>query len=299
VNTYAVITPARNESEHIEQTIRSMVGQSARPSRWILVDDGSSDSTGALVDAAAREHPWISAIHRPDRGARRPGAGVIETFYAGFQVLGDSPWDFLVKFDADLSFEPDYFERCLGHFHQDSRLGIGGGMICRPTEEGGWKCESPGDPSFHVRGATKIYRRACWDAIGGLLQAPGWDTVDEFKANMLGWRTRTFPDIPLQHHRYTGTADGTWRNLVKFGLANYVAGYHPLFMLAKCVRRFSHRPWGAGSVALAWGFAKGYMYRSPRVEDPKLRQYVRQQQINCLRKRPSLWDGRIGDAARA
>src|SRR5205823_8405038 len=98
-------------------------------------------------------------------------------------------------------------------------------------------CESPRDPPFHVRGATKIYRRECWEAIGQVVRAPGWDTIDEFKANMLGWKTYSFRDIPVRHHRYTGSVDGTWKNYVKFGLGSYIVGYHPLFMLLKCIIR--------------------------------------------------------------
>lgn len=285
---YIVITPARNEAENIPHTIRSMVGQSLRPSRWVIVNDGSTDTTGAIIDAAAREHDWITAVHRPDRGYRKQGGGVVETFYDGYARIAQEPWEYLLKFDADLSFEPDYFARCLRKFTEDPKLGIGGGMISHEVA-GRLVSESPGDPAFHVRGATKIYRRECWEAIGGLLQAPGWDTIDELKANMLGWTTRTFADIPLRHHRYTGSADGTWKNVVKFGLANYITGYHPLFMLVKCCKRAVQPPYGVGAAGLAWGFCKGYLQGVARVPDPELIRYVRRQQLNKLLLKPSLW----------
>ncbi len=285
---YLVITPARNEAENIPHTIRSMVGQTLRPYRWVIVNDGSTDTTGAIIDAAAREHDWITAVHRPDRGYRKQGGGVVETFYDGYARGTTEPWEFLLKFDADLSFEPDYFARCLRKFAEEPKLGIGGGMISHEVA-GRLVSESPGDPAFHVRGATKIYRRECWEAIGGLLQAPGWDTIDELKANMLGWTTRTFADIPLRHHRYTGSADGTWKNVVKFGLANYITGYHPLFMLVKCCKRAVQPPYGVGAAGLAWGFCKGYLQGVARVPDPELIRYVRRQQLNKLLLRPSLW----------
>jgi hypothetical protein len=254
-------------------------------------------------------------LHRPDRGFRKQGGGVIDAFYDGYALLSGTTgprdhrpqdpgqtvsgqWFFLVKLDADLSFEPDYFERCLGKFAQDSKLGIGGGLICQ-EHNGRLTCESPGDPAFHVRGATKIYRRECWDAIGDLVHAPGWDTIDELKANMLGWQTRSFTDIPIRHHRFTGTADGTWRNYVKFGLANYVTGYHPLFMAAKCLRRIPQPPYVTGSLGLAWGFLRGYLSQATVVSDPDLVQYVRRQQISRLLGRPSLWDQTIGEPIHA
>jgi len=285
---FIVITPARNEQNNIVHTIRSMAVQSWLPELWIIVDDGSNDTTGSIIDSASREYPWIRSIHRADRGFRKQGGGVVDTFYDGYDKIGEMPWDFLVKFDADLSFAPDYFEKCLKQFEQEPRLGIGGGMICHP-KNGLLVCESPGDPAFHVRGATKIYRKECWDTIGGLLRAPGWDTIDELKANMLGWKTLTFVELPLTHHRFTGTADGTWRNHVKFGLANYITGYHPLFMAVKCLLRSVQKPYILGAVGLWWGFVGGYLRHVPRIDDPELIRYIRRQQLNKLILKPSLW----------
>ncbi len=294
---YVVITPARNEQENIGHTIQSMAAQTVRPACWVIVNDGSTDRTAQIIDAAAAEHSWIRAVHRSDRGFRKQGGGVIETFYEGYERLGDVPWDYLVKFDADLSFDEDYFQRCLVKFQADAALGIGGGLICQEVN-GALACESPGDPAFHVRGATKFYRRACWEAIGGLIRAPGWDTVDELKANMLGWKTRSFPDVPLRHHRFTGTADGTWKNAVKFGLSNYITRYHPLFMAAKCLKRTVERPYLIGAAAQAWGYLKGLLTRAERVAGDDYVRYVHTQQMNRLFGRPSLWDQTIGSVAR-
>lgn len=285
---YIVITPARNEAETIEQTTRSMVAQTMPPLRWVIVDDGSSDGTGDLIDAASRKHDWIRAIHRPDRGFRQPGGGVVQAFYAGYEQVKAEAWEFIVKFDADLSFAPEYFERCLRRFEQDIRLGIGGGTISRAVN-GHLVAESPEDPVFHVRGATKIYRRACWDAIGGLHAAPGWDTIDELRANMLGWGTYTFKDIKLLQLKPTGAADGSWQNWVKNGLANYNTGYHPLFMIGKCLKRFVRGPFSLAAPGLLAGFLGGYLRGKPALGDKEFIRYVRRQQINRLLLRESLW----------
>ena len=285
---YIVITPARDEEDNIGHTIRSMVGQTRPPALWVIVNDGSADKTAKIIDVAAQEHPWILPVHRIDhRGFRHQGGGV-EAFYDGYAHIPPQPWDFLVNLDADLSFAPDFFERCLEKFADDPKIGIGGGLICQQVD-GNLVCESPSDPSFHVRGATKIYRHACWVAIGGLLRAPGWDTIDELKANMLGWTTRTFKDVPLKHHRYTGSADGTWKNYVRFGLANYITGYHPLFMALKCLKRCGQKPYLVGAVGLWWGFCRGYLKRVTRVDDAELIRYVRRQQLNKIVFKPSLW----------
>jgi poly-beta-1,6-N-acetyl-D-glucosamine synthase len=283
---YVVITPARDEEEHIEKTLNSMIAQTIRPVQWIVVNDGSSDATGSILDRYAHTHPWITALHRPDRGFRQAGTGVIHTFYFGYDHLHTTGWDYLVKLDADLSFEPKYFERCFAEFEKDSRLGIAGGGIYH-LENGTLKLEP--HPLFHVRGATKIYRRECWEQLAGLIRAPGWDTVDELKANMLGWRTRTFAEFPLVHHRITGAADGTWRDALKNGRANYVTGYHPLFLLLKVLKRLPQRPYVLGSLGLLWGYLTAAYKRVPQVDDAALIAYTRRQQLRRLLFLDSIW----------
>jgi biofilm PGA synthesis N-glycosyltransferase PgaC len=283
---YLIITPARDEEEYLRKTILSVANQSIRPSQWIIVNDGSGDNTGKIIDHYVQIYPWIKAIHRPNRGFREAGGGVINAFYEGYAALESPEWDFLVKLDADLSFSFDYFERCFAEFAKDPLLGIGGGGIYHEVD-GELKLEE--NPKFHVRGATKIYRRECWDELGGLLRAPGWDTVDELKANMLGWTTRSFLDLRVSHYRFTGAADGAWKDCIKNGRANYITGYHPLFMLFKCTRRLSRKPYLSGSIGLMWGFLSSYWKGTPQVEDTQLISYTRNQQIRRILFLDSIW----------
>jgi biofilm PGA synthesis N-glycosyltransferase PgaC len=283
---YVVISPVRDEERHIEATIRSVTSQTILPVEWIIVDDGSSDRTGAIVDQYSTQFPWIQVVHRSDRGFRKSGGGVIEAFYEGYNALRSRDWEFIVKLDGDLTLSEDYFEKCLEHFQHEPSLGIGGGDIYHDLD-GVQKLEA--NPRFHVRGATKIYRRSCWEAIGGLLQAPGWDTIDEVKANMLGWKSCSFGELQLVHHRVTGTADGVLRDRMKHGVACYVSGYHPLFLLASCLSRLIQKPYIAGSAAIAYGFLKGYCMHMPRVNDTQLIKYLRTQQLRRLCGLETIW----------
>jgi poly-beta-1,6-N-acetyl-D-glucosamine synthase len=285
---YVIVTPVRDEMAHVAKTIAAVLAQTVRPLEWVVVDDGSTDGTGAILDRYASQNVWMHIVHRRDRGRRVNGSGVMEAFYDGFDALTTVSWDYLVKLDADLSFAPDYFERCLRNFEIDDRLGIGGGVVCR-LEDGRERIDSAGDPPFHVRGATKIYRRQCWDQIAPLIRAPGWDTIDEVKANMLGWTTRTFEELHILQHKPTGSADGTWRNAFKNGQANYVTGYDPLFMAAKCLRRAFSRPVVIGGAGLAAGFCSGYFRKLTRVPDPNVIEFLRQQQRRRLMLRGSIY----------
>jgi poly-beta-1,6-N-acetyl-D-glucosamine synthase len=286
---YVVITPVRNEAQYIGSTIDSMAQQTILPQKWIIVDDGSTDETPQILNAASEKYPWVQVVHRPDRGFRLPGGGVIEAFYDGYSTIGGASWDFLVKLDGDLSFTSDYFEQCLAFFACDPNLGIGGGTVL-VLEGGRLKVDSVGDPPFHVRGATKIYRRTCWEQISPLINAPGWDTIDEVKANMHGWTTRTFRDLKLIQLKPTGGADGKWSNWFKNGRANYITGYHPAFMLAKCAKRAIQKPLFLVSLGLWAGFCSGYLKNIPQGMDRKVISYLRQQQTRRLLLRPSIYD---------
>lgn len=285
---YVIITPVRDEAEHISKTISSVARQTILPERWIIINDGSTDNTPQILQAASKKYTWICIVDRPNRGFRKSGGGVIEAFYDGYGKIDGIEWDYLVKLDGDLSFEQDYFEKCFWNFKENKKLGIAGGTICL-LNDGRLKIDSEGDPPFHVRGATKIYRRECWRQISPLVQAPGWDTVDEVKANMHGWTTRTFKDLVLIQYRPTGGADGHWRNWFKNGMANYVAGYHPLFMLAKCLKRTLRRPMFIASAALFAGFFAGYFKGEPQLNDIKAIRYLRQEQLRKMMLRNSIY----------
>ena len=286
MSRYVIVTPIRDEEKFIEATIASVRAQTVPPAEWVIVDDGSTDRTGEIIDRYVCRFPWIRVVHRENRGFRKSGGGVVEAFYDGYKALQCSDWDFIVKLDGDLSLQPTYFEKCFAHFESDPKLGIGGGDIYH--EVGGvQKVEA--NPKFHVRGATKIYKRACWEAIGGLWRAPGWDTIDEVKANMLGWKTYSFGELKIAHHRLTGTADGLLRDRIKHGVACYVSGYSPLFVVASCVSRLVKKPYIAGSAAIAYGFLKGYWNHTPRVNDKQLIKYVRAQQLRRLCGLKTIW----------
>lgn len=283
---YVVITPVRDEEAYLPFTIDSMVKQTLRPQEWVIVNDGSRDTTGEIIDNAARRYPWIRPVHRKDRGFRKWGAGIIEAFYDGFNALDSTDWEFMAKMDGDLSFEPEYFTKMFEKFQEDTRLGVGGGFLYH-LEKGQKTLEE--NPAFHVRGGAKIYRRACWEAIGGLWVGPGSDTVDEVKANMLGWTSRSFLDVQIQHHRWTGAAYGRWGGIAKNGKTDYVSGYHPLFLLAKSVARLWQRPYIVGSAALLYGYISAYVQKTPRVDDPQLIKYLQRQQLARLCGQETIW----------
>lgn len=284
---YVIITPVRDEEDYLQKTVDSAISQTVRPAEYVLVNDGSRDRTGEIIDQYCREHSWIRAIHRTDRGFRKWGGGIIEAFYSGFNALVCKDWDFMCKLDGDISFNPDYFAGAMKKFQENPQLGIGGGVLY--FHKDGQTIMEGNPPKFHVRGGVKIYRRRCWEEIGGLWVGPGSDTVDEVKANMLGWSTMSFDDHHMIHHRPTGQSWGRWGGLVKDGRIDYVYGSHPLFLMAKVLVRLFRRPYIIGSVALAYGYIKAFIQRCPQVDDPELIKYLRGQQLARLLGRKTIW----------
>lgn len=296
---YVIVSPVRDEAQYLDATIQCVVNQTVRPIQYILVDDGSTDDTLKIIQRWSAKYPWIVAVHRPDtsagksqetqqksRGMRARAAKEILAFYDGFHRHAVTDWHFLVKLDGDVGFERDYFERCFKEFEQDYRLGIGGGDICH-LQDGIPVVEK--NPMFHVRGATKIYRNACWNDIGGVSSGIAWDSLDELKANMLGWNTRAFSNLQVMHYRYTGAANGSWQNAVKKGEWNYFSGYHPLFMACKILRHVLKKPWLQGAAGLSYGYLRAFFLHSPQVEDKKLIRYIRGQQLRRLCYLPTIW----------
>lgn len=286
VAKYVLISPVRDEEQYIVKTLESVIGQTIRPVQWIIVNDGSRDGTGKIVDEYATRYPWITVVHRADRGRRVAGSGVMEAFYDGYERVQSQDWSFIGKLDGDVGLEADYFETCFQRFADDVKLGICGGVM-HCEENGQLKLDK--HPLNHVRGAIKLYRRGCWLDIGGLIKSPGWDTVDELHANMMGWHTKSFLDVRVIHYRPNGAAAGAWRDNVKNGRADYVSGYHPLFMMVKCCKRVFQKPYVAKSIAHAYGYLSGYAGGMPRIGNKHLIHYIRTQQIKRMLFLESDW----------
>jgi poly-beta-1,6-N-acetyl-D-glucosamine synthase len=251
---YVVISPAKDEEKRIETTIQSLLRQTIRPVRWVIVDDGSQDRTWEILQSYAQQYDWIHA-HRVVRDNKRKlGSAEIRAFTVGFELVKDLQFDFVVKLDTDLEFSPDYFESLLAKFHTDDRLGIASGNLLE-NYSNGWTVSPM--PPYHAAGASKVVRSECFKEIGGFPMYPGWDTVDEIKAQFKGWGTRHFQDVLLYHLRAECSASGFLRTNVLHGEVYYACGGGPFFFLIKVLHRLVvGRPIVIGGLGLLWGYLK-------------------------------------------
>lgn len=256
---YVIITPAKDEEKYVEGTIRSVIQQTILPAEWVIVDDGSKDSTPAIVQRYLSTHPFIRLVLNPYAGIRQPGSAVMRAFKYGYESMGARDYDFIVKLDCDLSFEKDYFENLLGRFMDEPRLGIASGVYLEMGDDSTWK--EVVMPSYHAAGACKVLRKKCFEEIGGFIVAAGWDTVDEIRAMALEWKTGHFPDLQMKHHKSEGSGIGTIRTSVMHGEIYYLTGGGKLFFLLKVLHRMMSKPYVIGAMALSWGYMKALWKR--------------------------------------
>jgi len=274
--TYAIITPVRNEEKTLPATIQCVASQEMRPVRWVIVDDGSSDGTPAVIAGAEAKYNWILGVRLADRGFRKPGAGVIEAFAAGYSQLAWVPADIVVKLDADITFGSDYFARLLKEFENDPHLGIASGRLDTETIKR-FTFQN------HTQGPSKAYRRTCLDEIGGLRKMKGWDLADDISANMRGWHTREFNDVLMHHDRIEGRAVGVVREEFEIGKSAFRMGYLVRFVFLRAAKMTLYPPYGIRGVGYCAGFLWGLVtLRNERLE-PEFRRFLRCQQRDRLR----------------
>lgn len=280
---YVLLTAAYNEKSYIGATIESIAAQTHRPERWVIVSDASKDGTDDIVRLYAEKHSFIHFVRIAEKHHRNFGAQVM-AIRRGFEDLAGVEYDFIGNLDADLTFEPDYFEKLLLKFEADPRLGIGGGFVQERGPDGVFR-DRPFNSERSVGHAVQLVRRECYEAIGGWIPMPygGQDWQALVSAEMRGWRARSFPDLPVYHHRPTGTGDRIFRNFFREGRMDYSIGSLPLFELFKLARRFKQKPYVLGALVRMFGFFWGYWLREERPVSSEFIAYVRRNQKGALR----------------
>lgn len=276
---YVIITPARNEAQFLEETIKSMVSQTYRPLKWVIVDDASTDDTGKIAQKYASEHNWIQVVTRPPR-TERHFAGKVAAFNAGWDAVKNLSYEVIGNLDADITFEPGYFEFLMGKFAEYPELGVGG----TPFREGNQQYDYRFASLEHVSGACQLFRRECFDDIGGYtpIKGGGIDLVAVTTARMRGWQTRTFPEKFCQHHRVMGTASQSkFKYLLKGGGRDYTLGVHPVWQVFRSFNAMRKNPWGGA--ALLCGYMMAMLKRTEKSVSPELVRFRHKEQMTRLK----------------
>ena len=284
---YVLVTPARNEEAFIEATIKSVVTQTARPERWVIVSDGSSDGTDAIVRRYAQQNSWIELLRMPEHRDRQFAAKA-NCFNAGYERLKSLQFDFVGNLDADITFEPDYYEFLLGKFRLAPRLGVAGTPFVEDAAHMTRHSYAHGAANLeHVSGACQMFRRACFAEIGGYVPIKGGaiDWMAVTTARMKGWQTRTFPEKVCLHHRKIGTGNNS-PLMVRFhyGRKAYYVGGHPLWETLRGLFQMRESPYVIGGAYFFAGFWWACISRMHRPVSPELMAFHRGEQLSRLRR---------------
>ncbi len=281
--SYVLVSPARNESAFIEKTLQSMLRQTLPPLKWIIVNDGSTDNTGAIVRRYLTQCPWIELIELAQR-RDRSFSGKVWAFNAGYERVKDLPFDVIGNLDADISFDDDHFEFLLGKFASDPKLGVAGTVF---REEGGYSSDTDSfEGHAHVSGQCQLFRRTCWRQIGGYIphRAGGIDWMAVATARMMGWKTESFRGRSFFHHRHLGTAErGVIASSFSYGEKDYYLGGHPVWELFRVAYRATKRPYIIDGVSLGLGYCWAALKRTSRPVSKELMAFHRKEQMAKLR----------------
>jgi poly-beta-1,6-N-acetyl-D-glucosamine synthase len=279
---YVLLTPAKNEESTIGITIDSVVRQSLLPIEWVIVSDGSTDRTDSIVGAAARAHSWIRLIQLPIRPSRSFSA-VVHAIETGVKTLKSAKYEYLGLLDADVRLAPDYFKLLIERFERRPKLGLAGGMVVDVGTSKGHLPKNTED----VPGAVQLFRRTCFDSLGGLLAIPegGWDALTCAKARMNGFETRLIPEFVVDHLKPRNVSEGgVIRRKWQLGIRDYALGYHPAFEFVKCIGRTTESPVLVSAVARFAGYCLAMRRRRPLLVPQDLLTFIREEQMRRLRK---------------
>lgn len=282
-----LVTPARNEVNYIAATIRSVAAQTCRPLRWVIVSDGSTDGTDEIVRVAVTQHDWIEFLRMPDH-RDRTFAAKVSCFNAGFERLKDLDFDVVGNLDADITFGPDYLAFLLERFQALPRLGVAGTPFVEDVDHPQRHTYAHAGANLqHVSGACQLFRRECFEAVGGYVpvQGGGIDWIAVTTARMKGWQTRTFVERTSRHHRKIGTAESSaLMARFHYGRKAYYVGGHPLWEMLRGAVQMRNPPYILGGCWFTAGYLWAALTRMRRPVSAELMAFHRNEQMTRLKR---------------
>jgi glycosyltransferase involved in cell wall biosynthesis len=281
--SYVLVTPARNEEALIEKTIQSVIAQTVLPTKWAIVNDGSTDNTASIVSRYAANHPWIELVNLPAH-RDRSFAGKVHAFNAGLERVKNLDYEVIGNLDSDLSFDADYCEFLLTKFEEDPTLGVAGTIF---REHGGYSSASDSfEGQNHVAGGCQLFRRRCFEEIGGYVpnRAGGIDWIAVTTARMMGWKTQSFREKSFFHYRSLGTAERSLlASTFSYGEKDYYLGGHPLWEIFRVAYRATKKPYLLAGIALYAGYLSAFLRQMKRPVSDRLMEFHRREQMLKLK----------------
>lgn len=268
---YIIITPVKNEEKYIKFTLDSVIAQTILPAKWIIVDDGSSDSTVSIVENYTNKYSWIILLKLNTTNEERMGGSkVVRAFNKGYELILDHDFQMIVKLDGDLILPNDYFRKIIEVFNSDNKIGLAGGLIINKIGE---KYIQEGKTDYHIRGAFKAYRIECFEDIGGFKPIWNWDGIDEMEAMYKGWKSKSI-DLKVIHLRPTTSAYDLRQHAFKSGYEAYKIRMSFILMLLRTIYNSFKKPFFIGSYHFIRGYISARVLKADFVIDRGLGKFI-------------------------
>lgn len=280
---YVLISPCRDEADYMRLTLDSVIAQSTRPARWIIVDDGSTDDTPKILAEYAKQYDWIEVVTRSNRGRRAVGPGVIDAFYAGLDVINLDDFEYLCKLDLDLEIPSTYFERVIECMKANPRQANFSGKPYLREKDGRLVSERLGDEN--AVGQVKFYRITAFKEIGGFVRQVSWDGIDGHMCRMKNWIAQSDdrPELRFIHLRQMGSSQHSiWVGRLRWGFGKYFMGSALYYVAAVALYRMFEKPYFIGGWGILWGYLKAMSDRTPRFENNEFRKFLRKFELRSL-----------------
>ncbi len=275
-----VITPVKNESQFILKTICSLIKQSVKPKKWLIVDDGSTDDTVNIINEKILKYDWIELkLFKTKYEERTGGSKVVRAFNYGLSFVSADDYDFIVKLDGDLELPKNYFEAMINEFESDNKLGICGGTIYNKYSDNYIKIEKVS--RFHVRGALKMIKINCWKDINGFKEIWNWDGIDIMEAQFKGWSTRSI-DVPVIHLRPTSSAYDPLQHAFKSGYESYKMRSSLFLTLIRAIFKIKIKPYLKCSYYYLQGYFKANSNKEKLIISPELAKFINKKNYSRL-----------------
>ncbi|MFH2044624.1 MAG: glycosyltransferase family 2 protein [Pseudomonadota bacterium] len=283
-DSYVLITPARNEEKNIVKTIQAIVTQTILPLKWIIVNDNSTDQTEEIIKRAANTYSFIKLLNASEERTERSFGSKALAFRRGYEVVKNIQFDYIGNLDADVTMEPNYYNKIIMEMLKNQRLGVASGVVWDKTSNGFIRTISSLN---HAVGAVQFWRKECFEAIGGYrpVSVGGIDSIAELTARMKGWETRSFADLPVYHHKPVDSAGGRtgMRIAYRAGQTEYHIGSHPLFAALKAIRRWKQSPLFLSSIIRIAAYAKLWFKKTPRDAPAELVAFLKKEQMALIK----------------
>jgi poly-beta-1,6-N-acetyl-D-glucosamine synthase len=230
----------------------------------------------------AVNYPWIELLRMPERAERHFG-GKAHAFNAGYETVKSLEFEIIGNLDADISFDQDHFEFLVMKFAENPSLGVAGTAF---IEDSSIAYDYDVVNIEHVSGQCQIFRRKCYDEIGGYqpIKGGGVDWTAVTTARMMGWETRTFDEKAFVHHRIMGTGMSSYfATRFRFGKQDYYLGGHPLWEVFRSIYQMKKKPFVIGGILLLAGYIWAKVSGVEKAVSKDLEAFRRKEQMQRLK----------------